>query len=606
VPDHVGAVLAVHGEATVTQANGTIQTLIVNTELLPGDSITSPANGFVVVRIGSDEITLSNGETYTVKTGAGDSLEAQEQIMAAIEEAQTPSEPFDPNALEPSAAGVINDPFSMAPMVNQLAEAETPIAREAFSSEADAAENQSLSVRNESAPGSNGPAEQTSLLGGTPAVESGQTVTLSPISLSEDSLAAYSSPSALKNVNATSFETENGTVSIAENGTWTYELNNSSERIQSLGAGDTISELISLPGSQSNSYNVLVTINGSNDRATITGENASNVTEDGTTLSGTGALNIMDIDQGEERFRVVNNQETLFGNASVDAQGQWHYQLDNELEAVQSLRAGDVITDNFAVTSLDGTREIVRITIEGSNDRPIFTGQHNLGELYTADTITTGDTLQMTDADFGESGFIAQEDLVSKYGSASISESGTWSYELDASNASVQGLSEGQTLYDLFAVSTLDGTQQNIIIEINGGSAQSAAAAAHFDDQDLVLAQLGQGDNDVDASQLYIWQPSTDSAELELIPDFDGAAGGDTLLISDLLLSEAQNDTIHDFLSIEQTSTGALLHIDAQGDGQQPTQDVLLGGFDTSTLGASSHEILAKMMQNGTLEIAGL
>ena len=52
----------------------------------------------------------------------------------------------------------------------------------------------------------------------------------------------------------------------------------------------------------------------------------------------------------------------------MTAAGVWAYTLDNANSAVQALNVGDTLTDSFTVTTVDGTPQLVTITITGSND----------------------------------------------------------------------------------------------------------------------------------------------------------------------------------------------------------------------------------------------
>ena len=63
-----------------------------------------------------------------------------------------------------------------------------------------------------------------------------------------------------------------------------------------------------------------------------------------------------------------------YGTFTVDAAGLWTYTLDNSNAAVQALNVGDTLTDTFTATTVDGTPQVVTITINGSNDAAVITG----------------------------------------------------------------------------------------------------------------------------------------------------------------------------------------------------------------------------------------
>ena len=56
------------------------------------------------------------------------------------------------------------------------------------------------------------------------------------------------------------------------------------------------------------------------------------------------------------------------------------------------------------------------------------------------------------------------------YGTYQMTAAGTWTYTLDDSNSTVQALQTGAHLADTFTVSTVEGTQQLISIDITGAN----------------------------------------------------------------------------------------------------------------------------------------
>ena len=66
----------------------------------------------------------------------------------------------------------------------------------------------------------------------------------------------------------------------------------------------------------------------------------------------------------------------------MTADGVWTYKLDDANCAVQALNVGDTLTDTFTVTTIDGTEQVVTITIHGANDADpndfdyLATGRH--------------------------------------------------------------------------------------------------------------------------------------------------------------------------------------------------------------------------------------
>jgi len=56
----------------------------------------------------------------------------------------------------------------------------------------------------------------------------------------------------------------------------------------------------------------------------------------------------------------------------MTAAGVWTYTVDNSNAAVEKLNVGDTLTDTFTVTTVDGTPQVVTVTINGTNDVPVI------------------------------------------------------------------------------------------------------------------------------------------------------------------------------------------------------------------------------------------
>ena len=63
-----------------------------------------------------------------------------------------------------------------------------------------------------------------------------------------------------------------------------------------------------------------------------------------------------------------------FGTYTLTAAGVWTYTLDDSNAAVQALNVGGTLTDTFTAVTVDGTAQLVTITINGANDAAVITG----------------------------------------------------------------------------------------------------------------------------------------------------------------------------------------------------------------------------------------
>ncbi|PBB96148.1 VCBS domain-containing protein, partial [Mesorhizobium sp. WSM3862] len=144
--------------------------------------------------------------------------------------------------------------------------------------------------------------------------------------------------------------------------------------------------------------------------------------------------------------------------------------------AHNELTAGQVVSDTFTVTSQDGTATgTVTVTITGTNDAAVITGDAS-GSVTEASGVAngaagtspaTGD-LDASDVDSGTDFSVVSNGV---HGTLTINAAGEWSYALNENDAAVQALNAGDpALTDTITVQTPDGTQQNIVISINGAN----------------------------------------------------------------------------------------------------------------------------------------
>lgn len=150
---------------------------------------------------------------------------------------------------------------------------------------------------------------------------------------------------------------------------WQYAVDN--EAVRYLGAGDTKVESFTITVDDGNggtdTQQVDVTVTGINDVAVL-GNAVANLIETDVQLSTGGTLSIADVDSGEAFFNAQSNVAGVHGSFSIDANGVWNY---NSNGALDHLVAGQVVTDVFNVTSVDGTATTVTVSVTGTADGPV-------------------------------------------------------------------------------------------------------------------------------------------------------------------------------------------------------------------------------------------
>ena len=273
---------------------------------------------------------------------------------------------------------------------------------------------------------------------------------------------------------------------IATAGVWTYTVNDANSAVQALNVGGKLTNSFTVTTIDGTPQVVSVTINGANDAAVISGTATGSVTEDSGTKcdppTATGTLTATDVDNAPG-FTAVNcptASDTGYGTFTMTADGVWIYTLDDSNCAVQALNVGDTLTDTFKVTSLDGTVQLVTVTINGTNDAAIICGTKEGSVIEAggaANSIsckpTATGTLTDTDIDNAPNTFSAIDTPKASTGGSgtfTMTADGVWTYTVDNTNCKVQALNGCDTLTDCFTVTTIDGTPQVVTITINGAN----------------------------------------------------------------------------------------------------------------------------------------
>jgi VCBS repeat-containing protein len=315
-----------------------------------------------------------------------------------------------------------------------------------------------------------------------------------------------------------------GNLTIDAAGNWTYEALNDHPAINALIAGETLIETITVSSVDATTHQVTITINGADDAAVIGGVDTGAVTEDGGASEiATGTLTITDPDAGQASLTAAT-VATTYGSLTMDAAGNWTYTLDNANPAVQALADGTTMQDQATVTSADGTTHVVTLTITGTNDVPVVSGNTTGSVTEDADplTLTATGQLVISDIDTGESSFAAGT-YTGTYGSITMDAAGNGTYSADNTQTAIQELTEGATLTDVITVTTFDGTTQDITITINGTNDPTIAIS-----EEPVIAVPGQTINiDVLANDSDV-----DNVTLAVTGIVDPADPGNVLAIS--------------------------------------------------------------------------
>ncbi len=221
-----------------------------------------------------------------------------------------------------------------------------------------------------------------------------------------------------------------GSFDITADGIWTYTLTNTAAVVQALATGTAPTETFNVVSADSSAnIDVVVTVNGANDAATITGDTTGSVTEDGT-LTASGDLNVADVDTGQNIIVAQTDVAGTYGSFDITADGSWTYTLTNTAAVVQALATGTAPTETFNVASADSSANIdVVITVNGANDAATITGD-TTGSVTEDGTLTANGDLDVADVDTGQDVVVAQTNAAGTYGSFDIT--ADWQLDLHA------------------------------------------------------------------------------------------------------------------------------------------------------------------------------
>jgi VCBS repeat-containing protein len=166
-----------------------------------------------------------------------------------------------------------------------------------------------------------------------------------------------------------------GGFTMTADGHWTYALDNGNCAVQALNVGDSLADSFTVKTADGTAQLVTVTIEGSNDAATICGDAYGRLIEPSNPCapppSACGTLTDKDVDNPDDTFTATacpQASEHGYGSFTMTAGGVWTYTLDTANTAVETLRSCDTLIDCFTVTTIDGTPQVVTVAIQGAGD----------------------------------------------------------------------------------------------------------------------------------------------------------------------------------------------------------------------------------------------
>ncbi|MER2490728.1 chondroitinase-B domain-containing protein [Catenovulum sediminis] len=213
-----------------------------------------------------------------------------------------------------------------------------------------------------------------------------------------------------------------GHFSISKQGSWTYTLDTSHPDISTLDSKtDSIIDTITVTSADGSSHQIMITIVGvdkpTNIPASISGleKTITNTQSD----EVEGEIYIHDADSDDEEAAIAQTDiTTTYGTFSINAEGEWTYELDTTESSVAALAsASETLTDKITVSSVDGTTAELVITITGVDpvvvDTTPVSGEDSVPDVNctqvvssisaledAAEDLVAGDTLCLADGTY--------------------------------------------------------------------------------------------------------------------------------------------------------------------------------------------------------------
>ncbi|MDF1752924.1 MAG: Ig-like domain-containing protein [Verrucomicrobiales bacterium] len=378
-----------------------------------------------------------------------------------------------------------------------------------------------------------------------------------------------------------------GDITINQDGSYSYMLNNANPTVQALAVGQSVVETFTYLADDGNGASATatlsITINGENDAPVSNPDGGTpgvdpgiyddiNTVGEDAEAPVTGNLLSNDLDLDGDTLIVTqldgnpallgNTLTSTYGDLTVNSNGTYSYDVDSSNPVVQALSVGETLIETFTYTADDqnggSATATLSITINGENDAPVSNpdggtpgvdfGVYDDSNSVDEDTVAPvtgnvlandldpdGDTLTVTAVNT-ESEDVG-EPVSGSYGEITINQNGSYSYTLNNANPTVQALAVGQSVVETFTYLADDG---------NGASATATLSITINGENDTPVSNPDGGVPGVDIGiyddSTTVAEDATDPATGNLLSN-DRDPDGDTLTVTHLDGNPVLNDT---------------------------------------------------------------
>ena len=370
-----------------------------------------------------------------------------------------------------------------------------------------------------------------------------------------ESLSVSKVEGATANVGVATTLTSGAKVTLAADGSYTYDPNG---KFENLDDGESTTDSFTYTANDgtadSSAATVTITINGVNDAPVAVAD--SKTTDENTVLnvSAAGVLtNDTDVDVETLTVSKVNGVAADVGTTitltsgaklTLNSDGSFSYDPNGQFEALDD---GESTTDSFTYVVTDGTAEssaaTVTITINGVNDAPVAVADTGSTDENTTLTVAAAGLVgNDTDVDVeaitiskvnGSAANVGTEITLASGAKLTVNADGSYSYN---PNGKFENLDDGESTTDSFTYTAFDGTANSasdatVTITINGVNDAPVAVddtASTDENTSTTVAAPGvlANDTDVDVETLTVSKINGSAA----------AVGGGVTLVSNAVV----------------------------------------------------------------------
>ncbi|USD34168.1 MULTISPECIES: VCBS domain-containing protein [Vibrio] len=249
--------------------------------------------------------------------------------------------------------------------------------------------------------------------------------------------------------------------------------------IDKLGAGETLTDTITIQTKDGTTHDIVITIHGDNDAPYVSSEVQLNSGKEDIAQTITAAdllANTIDVDHNDQGQLSIANLIADHGSIKDNQDGTYTFTPDKDYNG-QVHFTYDVKDAHSGVTHTGANMTLAPVgdaaTITGTDTGSITEDKHVLPD--SMHRIQVVGSLSVSDPDAGEdhfkaSGAFGHERAISDpfQGEMHIDRHGNWDYVLANGNPAVQALKQGETKDVIYEVHSADGTPHRITITVTG------------------------------------------------------------------------------------------------------------------------------------------